>query len=154
MVAKRDHLARDVLIALTIERDVKRLGACIVSADGTGNGATAADELMRTILDGAAAYERKLIAARTTAALGALRARGYRAGEVPFGFLADAEGKLSPHPGEVATIARARELRAGGLAQRAVVAQLSAEGRRARSGRPLGLAQVQRILAASNAAAA
>lgn len=45
-------------------------------------------------------------------------------------------------------MARTRELRAQGLVQRAVVRELKADGYRARSGRPLGLAQAQRILAA------
>lgn len=149
VVAKRDRLARDSLIALTLERDVARHGGRIVSADGVGNGSTPADEFMRSILDGAAAYERKLIAQRTSAALRAKRARGERPGEVPYGWSADPKGKLSPHPGELATMARARELRAQGLAQRAVVRELEDEGHRGRTGRPLRLAQVQRILAPS-----
>lgn len=147
VVAKRDRLARDSLIALTLERDVARHGGRIVSADGVGNGSTAADEFMRSILDGAAAYERRLIAQRTSAALRAKRARGERPGEVPFGWSADEKGKLHPHPDELATMARARELRALGLAQRAVVRELEGEGHRGRTGRPLGLTQVQRILA-------
>lgn len=47
LVQRRDRLARDVYIAATIER----VGARVVSADGTGNGETPADAFMRTILD-------------------------------------------------------------------------------------------------------
>jgi len=82
-VARRDRLARDVVVAATIERAALGRGARVVSADGVGNGDTPADQFMRTILDGAAAYERELIRARTRAALRAKRAKGERAGNVP-----------------------------------------------------------------------
>ena len=96
VVARRDRLARDVGIALAIERAVTRSGARIISADGTGNGQTPADAFLRTVIDGASAYERALIAARTKAALAAKRARGFRSGEVPFGFTAVQDGRLVP----------------------------------------------------------
>jgi DNA invertase Pin-like site-specific DNA recombinase len=73
VVAKRDRLARDVYIAATIDRAVSRQGARIVSAGGEANGDTPADAFMRSILDGAAAYERAMIRGRTKAALAAKR---------------------------------------------------------------------------------
>jgi DNA invertase Pin-like site-specific DNA recombinase len=94
VIAKRDRLARDVVVAATIERAAKACGAKVLSADGTANGDSPADIFMRTMIDGAAAYERALIRARTKTALAAKRARGERAGEVPFGFCADVDGRL------------------------------------------------------------
>lgn len=145
IVAKRDRLARDTMIAAMIDRSLTR-GAAVHSADGSGNGSGPADQFMRTILDGAAEYERALIRGRTKAALQAKRARGERAGGVPYGYTADASGILAPHPGEAATIARIRALHASGTSHRAIVATLVAEGTRGRTGAPLGLSQVQRVL--------
>lgn len=67
IVAKPDRLARDVGIALEIERAIGKQGARIVSADGTAKGTEPGDEFMRVVIDGAAQYERALIRARTRA---------------------------------------------------------------------------------------
>jgi DNA invertase Pin-like site-specific DNA recombinase len=101
---------------------------------------------MRTILDGAAQYERALIRQRTRAALAAKRARGERAGAVPFGYrLADDSARLVPEPDEQRMIARVRELRAAGRSLRGIVADLAGAGLVGRTRRPLGLTQVARI---------
>jgi len=100
---------------------------------------------MRTILDGAAADERALIRARTRAALRARRARGERAGEVPWGYGATHAGVLFAHPSERAVIERVATLRAEGASLRAIVEALACEGAVSRSGRALGLTQVARI---------
>lgn len=143
VVAKRDRLARDVYVAATIERAVCSSGARVLCADGTANGDTPADAFMRTILDGAAAYERALIRARTKAALGAKRAKGERIGAVPFGYHVAADGvHLEIDAAEQSVIARVRELRAAGLTLRAVVAALAGAGLVSRAGRPFGFRQV------------
>jgi len=145
VVARRDRLARDVVVAATIERAALQQGARVISADGVGNGDSPADQFMRTILDGAAAYERALIRARTRAALRARRARGERAGAVPWGYGATSEGVLFAHPPERAVIERVASLRAGGASLRAIVDALAREGAVSRSGGALGLTQVARI---------
>ena len=146
VVARRDRLARDVVIAATIERTAAQYGARVISADGVGNGDSPADQFMRTILDGAAAYERALIRARTRAALRARRARGERAGEVPWGYSATPEGKLLEHEVERAVIERVLALRGEGASLRAIVRSLERDGAVSRSGRPLQLTQVVRIV--------
>jgi DNA invertase Pin-like site-specific DNA recombinase len=145
VVAKRDRLARDVAIAATVEKAVAAAGAKVVSADGAGNGDTPADAFMRTLLDGAAAYERALIRARTKAALAAKRARGERAGEVPYGYSADDAGRLSPNPAEQEVLAVVRDLRAAGLSLRAIVGALADRGLVSRAGSAFGLTQVARM---------
>lgn len=149
VVARRDRLARDVVIAATIERAVARWGAKVLSADGVGNGDSPADQFMRTILDGAAAYERALIRARTRAALQARRAQHKRAGEVPWGYEARDDGSLEVHPIERAVIDRVLRLRAEGISLRGIVKALEAEGARSRVGTPLRLTQVARMLQAA-----
>jgi DNA invertase Pin-like site-specific DNA recombinase len=148
VVAKRDRVARDVVVAAMAERAVAQAGARLVSADGTGNGDTPADAFMRTVVDGAAAYERGLIRARTTAALAAKRARGERVGSVPFGYrLADDGVRVERDEREQLVVTRARELRASGLSTRAIVARLAAEGATSRAGTALSQTQVCRVLA-------
>lgn len=144
IVAKRDRLARDTFIAQTIERAAKACGAKVATADGVANGDGAADDFMRSMLDAVAQYERALIRARTKAALAAKRARGERAGAVPYGYVA-VDGKLVENPAELAIIAIIRELRAAGLSLRAIVAQLAQRGIVSRAGKPFALTQVARI---------
>lgn len=146
-VAKRDRLARDVYVSATIERAVAARGARVAAADGTANGDSPADAFMRTILDGAAAYERALIRARTKAALATKKARGERAGNVPYGYDADDAGRLVPNDHEQAARVRMRDLAACGLSVRAIAAQLAAEGLASRrSGKPYGKSQIARVL--------
>lgn len=148
LVAKRDRLARDVLVAASVEREVARLGARLISADGAGNGDSPADAFMRTVIDGAAEYERSLIRSRTKAALRAKRGRGERVGQVPFGYaLAADRVKLEPKASEQGIIRRVCELRALGLSLRAIVECCERELLVSRSGRPLQKTQVERILA-------
>ena len=144
-ISRRDRLARDTTVAGLIERAVTRQGARIVSADGLANGDGPADQLLRTILDGAAQYEKALIRQRTKDALKTKRASGYRAGMVPFGYVADETGKLSPNEHEQLLVERIRELRSQGISLRGVVELLRQEGKSSRAEKPLSLTQVARI---------
>lgn len=147
-MAKRDRVARDVVIAAMVERAATAAGARLVSADGTGNGDSPADAFMRTVIDGAAAYERGLIRARTTAALAAKAARGERTGEIPYGFRLAADGvRIEADDAEQAVLAAVHELRAAGLSHRAIVRALTDRGLASRAGRPFGQTQVARMLA-------
>jgi DNA invertase Pin-like site-specific DNA recombinase len=154
VVAKRDRIARDVVLTATIERAAASAGARVVSASGEGSGDSPADAFLRTVIDGAAQYERDLIRARTCAALAAKRARGERVGAVPYGFALHEDGvRLLADRRERVTIVRARDLRARGLSLRAVAARLAAEGCVSRNGRPFLAEQVARMLRTSVEAA-
>lgn len=144
--AKRDRIARDVVVAATVERLAKDAGARVVTADGVSADDTPEGALMRTLLDAFAAYERAVIRARTRAALAVKRGKGeHCGGDAPFGWRVDA-GRLVAEPDEQAIVARARSLRASGLSLRAVTRSLDAAGLRSRVGRPFGLTQVVRML--------
>jgi DNA invertase Pin-like site-specific DNA recombinase len=150
VVAKRDRIARDVVLAASIDRAVTIAGGRLVSASGEGNGDSPADAFIRTVIDGAVQYEHGLIRARTCAALAAKRAHGERIGSVPFGFAVDAGGvRLVVDKREQATIARARQLRASRLSLRAVAARLTAEGHLSRAGRQFLAQQVSRMVSQS-----
>jgi DNA invertase Pin-like site-specific DNA recombinase len=147
VVAKRDRIARDVVLAAGVEREAARLGARVTSASGEGNGDSPADQFMRTVVDGAAQYERGLIRARTKSALAAKSARGEVVGQVPYGYVREG-ARLVAVPSEQGIIARARKL-AEGRSLRAVAVQLASEGHVSRTGRPFAASQVQRLLAAN-----
>jgi hypothetical protein len=71
VVAKRDRIARDVVLAASIAGAVALEGARVVSVSGEGNADSPADAFIRTVIDGAAQYEHGLIRSRTFAALAA-----------------------------------------------------------------------------------
>lgn len=149
LVHKRDRLARDPVIASMIERECAKVRAVVQCADGVANGRGPGDELVRGIFDAVGRFERKVIAARTSAALQAKKARGERVGAVPYGFQLAADGvHVEPCPEESAVVSRVIVLRDAGESQRSIVAILASEGVTSRTGNPLGKTQVGNILAA------
>ena len=135
VAAKRDRIARDVVVAATVERLTQDAGARVVTADGVSIEDTPEGSLMRGLLDLFAQYERSVIRARTTAALAAKRARGERVSRrAPIGFRF-AAGRLIEDESEAAVLARVREMRSRGLSLARVVGILSAEGVTLRGGR-------------------
>jgi DNA invertase Pin-like site-specific DNA recombinase len=149
VAAKRDRLSRDVVLTAMVERAAGAAGARVVSAAGEGNGDTPADGFMRTVIDGAAQYERALIRARTKAALAAKSTKHERVGGIPYGFALAADGvHLAPEGAEQAILAQVRELRVAGLSHRAIVTELAARGLVSRTGKLFIQTQVARMLAA------
>lgn len=143
LVAKRDRLARDVMAAAMIDRLTLDAGSRVVSAAGEGTeGDDPAAVLMRRMVDAFAEYERALIAARTRAALAVKKARGESTGEAPYGYRADATGRLVPEPDEQAVIARVRQARAEGLTVREIAEGLRIAGVCSRGGRPIATSAV------------
>ncbi len=87
LVATRDRLARDTLIAALVEQRAQELGAAIRAVDGSGNTDTPEGVLVRRIIDAFAEYERLTIKARTKAALAVKRLRRERISrEPPYGW--------------------------------------------------------------------
>jgi DNA invertase Pin-like site-specific DNA recombinase len=170
VIAKRDRLARDALIALTLEKAVNDCGARLVSADGVGNGSAPADEFMRHVMTGVAQLERAMIRERTKAALAAKRARGERIGGIPYGFGLASDGKhtmnggeracigrtchgcvtLEPNPAEVYVMALARELYAlPRMTLRKLARALADRGHLNRRGHLFDLRQLRAFIAAA-----
>ena len=141
VAAKRDRLARNVMISALIEQLVERAGARVHALDDgkhdeTDPMALVNGQLMRGIKDVLAQYERALIRARTTAALAVKRTRGERIGGLPMGSTVEDDGvKLTPDTDEQAAIDRMHELRGKGLTVRAIAQRLDEEGFRPRGKR-------------------
>ncbi|MBM4109611.1 MAG: resolvase [Phycisphaerae bacterium] len=147
VVAKRDRLARDTMIAAMVERMAADVGATVTSAAGEGEGDGPEALLMRRLVDAFAEYERALIAARTRAALAVKSARGERVGAVPLGMrLADDGRTLALDADEARAVELVRELRGAGWTLRAIAADLDARGLRSRTGRPWHPQQVARMV--------
>jgi DNA invertase Pin-like site-specific DNA recombinase len=147
VAAKRDRIARDIVIAATIEQSARRAGAAVVTADGASDGAGPEGAMMRGIVDVFAAYERGVIKSRTRAALAVKRARNERIGQIPFGFVLATDGvHLIADTAEQGVIAQIRALRAAGFSLRAVVAECARVGLQNRGGRPFQLTSIANIL--------
>lgn len=135
VAAKRDRIARDVVVAATVERLVQAAGARVVTADGVSAEDTPEGALMRTLMDAFASYERALIRSRTRAALAVKRARGERlGGDLPIGYRVEGSRLVSDGV-EQALLCRIRDMRARGLSIARVAALLNAEGITIRGGR-------------------
>jgi DNA invertase Pin-like site-specific DNA recombinase len=133
LVAKRDRLARDAILAGLIERLVERKGATITSADGAGNGAGPEAQLLRSIINAFSEYERLLIKARTKSALAVKKAKGERTGQIPYGKKLAPDGKhLIDDAQEQQVICRIRTLAQEGLSLRAIARTLNDAGVEAR----------------------
>lgn len=135
VAAKRDRIARDVVIAATVEQLAKDAGARVVTADGVSDSDTPEGQLMRTLMDAFAAYERALIRARTRAALAVKKARGERfTRRPPLGSRFEG-GRIVDHPEERVALVRVSEMRARGLSLARAAGILNAEGLKCRGGR-------------------
>jgi DNA invertase Pin-like site-specific DNA recombinase len=143
VTAKRDRIARDVVVAATVEKMAQEAGARVVTADGVSAADTPEGALMRTMLDAFAQYERALIRARTRAALAVKRGRlEYTGGPRPFGFRRGEGKSPTADVSEQAALSRARELRGSGLTLRAIAQALHAEGHTARVLHPESVSRI------------
>lgn len=143
VVARRDRIARDVVVAGVVERLASAAGARIVSAAGEGSDdGSPSGQFLRAVIDAASQFEGASIRARTRAALAAMRARGLRTGGLPWGFAAGPDGTLVPDAGERRTLDRVRELRAIGHTIDEATGVLRREGYLSRRGTPLTRSRV------------
>lgn len=127
IVAKRDRLARDDVEIKTLERGLAKAGVRLLSAAGEGTEGALDDPssaLQRDITDLFSAHELRMIRKRTKDALREKRVRGERAGGVPFGFNADADGALTENQTEREALTFMLQMREGGSSYGEIVAEL------------------------------
>jgi DNA invertase Pin-like site-specific DNA recombinase len=154
VVARRDRLARDSLIAAMIESLAKNCGASIASVAGEGTDATGEDpsaQLLRRIVDAFSEYERAVIRLRTRKALAVKRERGeITGGTPPWGYRLADDGTTRtwvPHEREQRMVTIACALRAQRKTFATIAAELTAAGFTTRSGAPLSIPLVHRLVA-------
>lgn len=135
VAARRDRIARDVVIAATVEQLARDAGARVATADGLAAEDTPEGRLMRTLVDAFAEYERALIRARTKAALAVKRSRSERvSGRAPLGFRFEG-ARLVADPNEGAVLQRVRQMKGRGLSLVRIADLLNSEGPTCRGGR-------------------
>lgn len=145
VVHRLDRFSRHELTAIVAEAELRKHGASLLCVEGVPNGEDPTSQLIRSILVSVGAWERSIIKARIRAALQVKRSRGERVGAPPFGF--KVEGKnLVPHPEEMATKARLREMRAAGLTLQKIREIATEQGLRNRFGRPFNLASIHALV--------
>ena len=130
---KADRIARDVYVSELVKRELRAVGASVALVEGIC-GDDPFSEMAATVMDAAARLERRMIAARTKAALAVKKANGEKTGgHVPFGFKLMADGvHLEPHEVEHPVLVRILELRRAGLGGRRIAATLTLEGHQPR----------------------
>jgi len=82
----------------------------------------------------------------TKAALGAKKARGERIGTINFGYSVNTKGKLVENKLEQLIISAIKDYRGSGMSLRNIVTKLNEQDYVSRSGKPLCLTQVARIV--------
>ncbi|OHB56119.1 MAG: hypothetical protein A2Y07_01210 [Planctomycetes bacterium GWF2_50_10] len=132
VVYRLDRLARSVYLSYIIEEAVKKHGAKIISISGEGTWQDSPeDELVRRILQALAEYERKVIAARTKAAMLRHQAAGRRMSDkTPYGCVRDPDNhkRLVADPTEQANIHYIIELKNKGYGYCRICRQLKSDG--------------------------
>lgn len=150
LVAKRDRLARGMLLMLTAEAEITKRGARLASV--AGEGSDDLDPILRQLTDMIAERERRIIGERTRFVLRSKRARGEKTGgNAPYGFVTasktvgDREVKyLLPEPNETAVIERVKAMRAAGISYPKIAEALTADGIAPRSG-AWGITKLRRL---------
>jgi DNA invertase Pin-like site-specific DNA recombinase len=132
LAAKRDRLARGVLVAATAERLISDAGGRIITADGVTSDDSPEGQLMRGIMDLFAQYERAVIRARTKAAMAVKARKGeHTGGAAPFGFRvsrATENATLEPDQDEQTVVRMIRNLNRQGFGAARIARRLNKAG--------------------------
>ena len=129
LAQKADRIARDVYVAELVKRELRAAGACLALVEGIC-GDDPFSEMAATVMDAAARLERRMIGARTKAALAVKRGKGEKTGgDVPFGYRVREDGRhLEADPAAFPAMLRILELRRAGLGGRRIAKILEVEG--------------------------
>ena len=125
VVLHRDRLARNVMVAAMASHIAEAAGARIYSVSGN-NGDSPEDQLMRTIVDAFAQYERTRIRLRTKMAMATKRARGERISGVPYGYtFKEPGGPPVVDDLEMAVVKMIKKLHGRGISVRDIARELN-----------------------------
>lgn len=154
IVAKRDRLARDYVLAGWLDIQVKARGASVVSLDNESmSGDDPQSRLLRGIIDLFADFERSMIAARTKAALQQKRKQGKRfSRHTPYGYTLTSQGDLVENKAELATVARMKDLHNQGQGFSRIARHLNEQGIATKQGKTWSAKVVRSLILRESAA--
>ena len=147
IIAKLDRLTRSVKDLCGLLELLEKRKVALISVAESLDTSSAAGRLVITIMGAVSQWEREAIGERTRDALRHKRAQGYRAGNVPFGYRLEDDGRtLAPHATEQKAMAEIHKLRGAGNPLRVIATELNRNGHLTRRGTPWRLESVVRVL--------
>lgn len=147
VVYSLSRLSRSIRDTLDISDKLAKVGADLVSLSEKIDTTSAAGKMVFRLLSVMAQFESDQISERVKLGMQHKKAMGGRIGMLPYGKRLDDDGEtLIDDPAEQEVISAIAEYRESGLALRTIVARLEERGFKSRSGNPLQLTQVARIV--------
>ena len=146
---RRDRLARNVYIAEVINRSLEKSGCRSEVADGDVQGDGPEAELLRTMVNAMAQYERKIIGIRTSDSMLHKQSQGKRMGRyAPYGFSIDPEDskQIIPNVDEQNVIQEILQKSESGDSARGITKWLNEDRRKQCRGREWQLNTVLKII--------
>lgn len=150
VVTRLDRLARDTMLSLWLLKEIKKLGAELVSIAEPGRWEDPTQKLLLTMVAAFAEFEKSLIASRLSSGRKTkARQGGYAGGKAPIGYKAERGGKaLTLDEEKASTVRRVFELHDAKpeASLKKIADMLNAEGYTTKEGKPFHPMQVKRIL--------
>ena len=150
VVTRLDRLARDTMLSLWLMKEIKKLGAELVSIAEPGRWEDPTQKLLLTMGPAFAEFEKSLITSRLSSGRKTkARQGGYAGGKAPIGYTAERGGKvLTLDEEKASTVKRVFELRdtKPDASLQKIAGILNAEGHTTKEGKPFYPMQVKRIL--------
>ncbi len=150
VVTRLDRLARDTMLSLWLLKEIKKLGAELVSIAEPGRWEDPTQKLLLTMVAAFAEFEKSLIASRLSSGRKTkARQGGYAGGKAPIGYKAERGDKvLTLDEEKASTVKRAFELRdtMPDASLQKIASILNAGGYTTKEGKPFHSMQVKRIL--------
>jgi site-specific DNA recombinase len=150
VVTRLDRLARDTMLSLWLLKEIKKLGAELVSIAEPGRWEDPTQKLLLTMVAAFAEFEKSLIASRLSSGRKTkARQGGYAGGKAPIGYKAERGGKaLTLDEEKASTVRRVFELHDAKpeASLKKIADMMNAEGYTTKEGKPFHPMQVKRIL--------
>jgi len=150
IVTRLDRLARDTMLSLWLMKEIKKLGAELVSIAEPGRWEDPTQKLLLTMVAAFAEFEKSLITSRLSSGRKTkARNGGYAGGKAPIGYKAERGDKALTLDEEKAnTVRRVFELRdtKPDASLQKLADLLNSEGLTTKEGKPFHAMQVKRIL--------
>lgn len=141
------RLSRSIRDTMDISDRLNRVGADLVSLSEKIDTTSAAGKMVFRLLAVMAEFEHDQIVERVKWGMDYKKSQGKKVGTIPYGYYVDEDGEtLIPNATEQAVVATIHQYRNAGLSLRTIVSRLEARGFKARTGQPLQLTQVARIV--------